>query len=52
MEEAAAELHSKEERLQEATRQLLALQAHCTEAATELRSCELASQKVHLTRLR
>ena len=51
VEEAAAELQSTEERLQEATRQLLALQARCAGAATELRSQESATQKVRLTTL-
>lgn len=51
VEEAAAELHSTEERLQAATQQLLALQADCAQAATEVQSRMSAAQKVRLIRI-
>ena len=51
IEEAAAELHSTEERLQAAAQQLLALQGRCAQAAAEVQSQESVIQKVRLTAL-
>ena len=44
VEEAAADLQNTEEQLHQATQYLLALQARCAEAATELRSQESEAQ--------